>query len=122
MPQTLMPARMTVTEATILAYAELTGDWNPIHVDEAFAAASPMGGRIAHGTMSMNLLWQSIVATFGEVAARGAALEVRFVRPVRIGDSVETGGEPAADGTHWTLRVRNDRGEDVITGTLALAG
>jgi len=38
--------------AAILAYAEITGDFNPIHVDPAFAATTAMGGVIAHGTLS----------------------------------------------------------------------
>ena len=118
MPQTLAPVRMTVTEEAILAYADLTGDRNPIHLDQAFAAATPMGGRIAHGTMSLNLLWQSIVATLGDEAACGLDLDVRFVAPVRIGDEVEAGGERRPDGAGWDVRVRNQRGEAVITGTL----
>lgn len=121
MPRILVPVRQAVTEEAILAYAALTGDRNPIHVDAAFAAATPMGGRIAHGTMSLNLLWQSVVATLGEDAAFGLELDIRFVAPVRIGDVVEAGGEALPDGTVWNVRVRNQRGEDVITGTLGPA-
>ncbi|MBK9129480.1 MAG: MaoC family dehydratase [Phycisphaerales bacterium] len=75
--------RLPVRFETILAYAEITGDYNPIHVDPEFAARSPMKGVIAHGTMSMNLLWQSIAATLGEDALRRTVLDVKFVRPVQ---------------------------------------
>ncbi|MBN9428410.1 MAG: MaoC family dehydratase [Burkholderiales bacterium] len=109
---------MTVTEDAILAYAEITGDWNPIHVDDAFAAASPMKGRIAHGTLSANLLWQSIVATFGEEVRCRLTLDIRFVRPVRIGDVVEAGGTPASGEARWDVWVRNGAGENVIVGTI----
>ena len=118
----LQPVRLPVQRETILAYAEITGDYNPIHVDAEFAARSPMGGIIAHGTMSLNLLWQSIAATFGADAVRRTVLDVRFVRPVRIGDVVEAGGRRAAGGGgSWEVWVRNAAGEPVISGTAVIA-
>jgi acyl dehydratase len=120
LPDRLAPVRLEVRRDTILAYAEITGDWNPIHVDEAFAARSPMGGVIAHGTMSLNLLMQSIAATLGDDALRRATLDVRFVRPVRVGDTVEAGGQRGADGD-WEVWVRNAAGEPVIAGSAAIA-
>jgi len=114
---------LNVDQAVILAYAEMTDDFNPIHVDPVFAATTPLGGVIAHGTMSLNLIWQSISATFGEDAIGGALLDVKFVRPVRIGDTVRAGGSavPAADGRH-AVWVKNQDGVEVISGTLDLQG
>ena len=112
---TLKPIRLPVRRETILAYAQITGDYNPIHVDADFAARSPMGGIVAHGTMSLNLLWQAIAATLGDEAALRATLDVRFVRPVRIGDTVEAGGRRLPgqpDG--WEVWVRTASGEPVI--------
>lgn len=48
------PAR-TITEADIVAFSGLTGDYNPVHTDEAFAQASDFGGRIAHGPMGIGM-------------------------------------------------------------------
>lgn len=122
MPDTLQPIRLPVRFETILAYAEITGDYNPIHVDPEFAARSPMKGVIAHGTMSMNLLWQSIAATLGEDALRRTVLDVKFVRPVRIGDTVEAGGRRLADQPDaWEVWVRVEGGEPVIAGTVTVA-
>ncbi len=45
-----------VTEADVMAFAEVTGDFNPVHVDEAAAARSPFGGRIAHGMLAAGLI------------------------------------------------------------------
>ena len=122
MPDTLQPVRLPVRFETILAYAEITGDYNPIHVDQAFAARSPMGGIIAHGTMSLNLLWQSIAATLGEDVLRRTTLDVKFVRPVRVGDTVEAGGRRVSAQTDaWEVWVRTASGEPVISGSATIA-
>ncbi len=48
------PSR-TITEADIGTFAGLTGDYNPVHTDEVFAAATGFGGRIAHGPMGIGI-------------------------------------------------------------------
>jgi acyl dehydratase len=48
------PSR-TITEADIGTFAGLTGDYNPVHTDEIFAAATGFGGRIAHGPMGIGI-------------------------------------------------------------------
>ena len=121
MKRTLQPVRLSVDMPAILAYAEITGDFNPLHVDPVFAAGTPMGGVIAHGTMSLNLVWQAISRTFGpEVAAR-SAIDVRFARPVRVGDVVEAGGtESAGRPGEFEVWVRNQEGVAVIEGSATL--
>lgn len=101
----------------ILAYAEITGDFNPIHVDPAFAATTAMGGVIAHGTLSMNLIWQLVSTNFGAEACQGADIEVRFAHPVRVGDHVTAGGVSRSDG-RYDVWVRNQLGVTVIEGTM----
>jgi len=77
-----------VTEADIAAFAALSGDFNPVHMDEAFAATTPFKGRIAHGILSATY----ISAVLGETLPGHGAIYVeqalRFRRPVRIGDEV----------------------------------
>jgi hypothetical protein len=46
----------TITEADILMFAGVSGDTNPVHLDEEFAAATPFGGRIAHGMLTASLI------------------------------------------------------------------
>src|SRR3546814_12184570 len=46
----------TVTEADIVTFADLSGDTNPVHMDEAFADATPFKGRIAHGMLGASLI------------------------------------------------------------------
>lgn len=120
MRDSLEPIRLSVDMAAILAYADITDDFNPLHVDPVFAASTPMGGVIAHGTMSANLILQSIVATFGRAATRGLTLDIRFAKPVRIGDALEAGGQPEAETGTWRVWVRNQDGVAVIEGTATL--
>jgi acyl dehydratase len=118
---TLTPVALNVDRRAILAYARITGDFNPIHVDPEFAANTPLGGVIAHGTLSLNLIWQSLAATFGEEAMPGAAIDIRFTKPVREGDRVEAGGRRSADAPgRFDVWVRNQDGIGVIEGTMTL--
>ncbi|WP_111735807.1 MaoC family dehydratase [Roseovarius amoyensis] len=118
MPKNLEPVSLNVTMPTIMAYADLTDDYNPIHVDREFAEKTEMKGIIAHGTMSLNLIWQSLRKTLGNEAVAGARLNIRFVRPVRENDTVTGGGieQEGAPGT-YDVWVSNQKGEQVITGT-----
>lgn len=115
-PLRLAGTSLKVTQARIDRYARLTGDPNPIHLDAAFAATTGMGGIIAHGTLSMNLLWQALEATFGADGIAGICLDIRFVRPVRVDDVVTASGEPADEPGVWQVRVANQAGEAVIDG------
>ena len=120
-PRRLQPRSLNVTQARIDRYARLTADPNPIHLDAAFAATTEMAGIVAHGTLSMNLLWQALEATFGQDAALGAVLDIRFLRPVRVGDRVTAEGEPDQDPGLWQVRVVDRAGRIVIAGTARLS-
>jgi 3-hydroxybutyryl-CoA dehydratase len=120
--ETLVPAEKLIDRAAIRLYAEITDDFNPIHLDPVFAAGTPMGGIIAHGMLSLNLIWQSLRETYGPDAAEGAELEVRFVKPVREGDVVRAQGLAVAGPRgRYEVSVCNQAGEAVIVGTLTLA-
>jgi 3-hydroxybutyryl-CoA dehydratase len=75
-----------LTEADIIAFAEVTGDKNPVHLDEAYAAGTLFKGRIAHGMLTAGL----ISAVFGTRLPGPGAIYVsqtlNFRGPVRIGD------------------------------------
>lgn len=78
----------TVTEADILAFAGVTGDFNPVHVNEELAASTMFGGRIAHGMLSAGF----ISTVFGmKLPGPGAiylSQSLKFKAPVKIGDTV----------------------------------
>lgn len=122
MDKQLKPASKHVDFSSIMAYAAVTNDYNPVHVDKEFAARSPMGGVIAHGTMSVALIWQALRDTLGIDALDRIHLDIRFVHPVRVDDDVSAGGV-LRDGSEppvYEVWVRNGNGQDVIKGTATL--
>jgi acyl dehydratase len=122
MDKQLKPASRHVDFAAIMAYAAVTNDYNPIHVDKEFAASSPMGGIIAPGTMSVALIWQALRNTLAISALDRIHLEIRFVQPVRVDEDVSAGGELRDDSEPpvYDVWVRNGAGEDVIKGTATI--
>jgi acyl dehydratase len=118
----LKPSTKHVDFDTILKYAAVTDDYNPLHVDKDFAAKSPMGGIIAHGTMSVALIWQALRHTLGVDTLNRVHLEIRFVQPVRIDDDVTGGGElrGGSEPPLYDVWVRNAKGQDVIKGTATI--
>jgi 3-hydroxybutyryl-CoA dehydratase len=80
----------TVTDTDIVKFAEVSGDNNPVHLDEAFAAKSMFKTRIAHGMLSAGFI-SAVLGT--KLPGHGAiylAQTLRFKAPVRIGDTVVT--------------------------------
>lgn len=78
----------TVSEADIVAFASVSGDTNPVHMDEAFAAASPFKGRIAHGMLGASLLSTVFGTKLPGPGCIYVSQDLRFKAPVRIGDTV----------------------------------
>ncbi len=78
----------TVSEADILLFAGVSGDTNPVHMDEEFAASTMFGGRIAHGMLSAGL----ISAVFGTRLPGPGSIylsqNLKFKAPVRIGQTL----------------------------------
>jgi len=124
----------TVTETDLVMFASFTGDWNPVHTDAEFAKATPWGGRIAHGMLSLvlglNLLFRDNALARQVVPKRLIAIvgmdRIRFAAPVKIGDTVHLECEvmemrPSSGGKglitlKW--RIRNQAGEAAVTGQL----
>ena len=109
--------RVTFTRGQIAAYAEASGDHNPIHLDDDFARSVGLPGVIAHGMLQMGLL-----ATIASEAAGGPQhlkrLFVRFAGMVVPGDTVTFKAEPAGAG-RLELSAVNQKGEAVLTKAAA---
>jgi acyl dehydratase len=108
---------VTFTREQIAAYAEASGDHNPIHVDDDFARTVGLPGIIAHGMLQMGIM--------GTVAAEAAGgpeklkrLYCRFAGMVVPGDDVTFTAAPVAPG-RLELRAVNQRGEPVLTKSVA---
>jgi len=104
---------VTFSKEQIAAYAEASGDHNPIHLNDEFARSVGLPGVIAHGMLQMGIL--AVVA--GE-AAGGAGrlrrLSCRFAGMVQPGDTVTFSAAPPQDG-RIELTAVNQRGEAVLT-------
>ncbi|NIM45213.1 MAG: dehydratase [Nitrososphaeria archaeon] len=84
------PAR-TLTEADIVTFAGLSGDYNPLHTDEEFAKKTPFKGRVAHGllTLAISEGLRARLALFeGTAIALLGVNNVRFISPVKAGDTI----------------------------------
>ncbi len=80
----------TITEADIVLFAGLTGDYNPIHTDAVFAAQQPFGERIAHGLLIVSIV-SGLAYRLGLLEGTADALtgvEWKFRGPVKIGDTI----------------------------------
>lgn len=81
-----------VTQDEVNRFADLTGDHNPVHLDEAFAASTPFGGTIAHGYLTLALV-VPLMAEILEVTGVGTGINygldrLRFPAPVRVGSRI----------------------------------
>ena len=72
-PPTLPSVERTVSQAQIVRYAEASGDHNPLHLDQAFAAGTSYGGTIAHGMLVMAFLSEMLTKAFGTGWIAGAS-------------------------------------------------
>ena len=124
------PAR-TVTEADIVAFAGLSGDYNPLHVNEEYCKQTQFGGRIAHGplvySIAAGLLFQLHLYDDTLIAFLGFE-NLKFTNPVKPGDTIhakvkvrekrET-SRPDRGVMKRQLQVYNQRGEVVQEGVQA---
>jgi 3-hydroxybutyryl-CoA dehydratase len=78
----------TVTDEVIRKFADVSGDDNPVHLDEAFAAGTQFGGRIAHGMLSAGFISAVIGTRLPGSGSIYLSQTLRFRRPVKIGDQV----------------------------------
>jgi acyl dehydratase len=111
----------TITEADVQAFADVTGDHNPIHLDDEFAKSTRFGRRIAHGMLSASLI-SSVLAN--KLPGEGSVYlgqSLQFVAPVFPGDEVTarvTVKEIREDKPIVKLETTcvNQRGDTVIRG------
>ncbi len=79
----------TVSSSDVVGFAEVTGDRNPIHLSEHFAATTPFGTRIAHGLYTASLISAVLGTRLPGPGAIYVSQTLNFRAPVKIGDTVE---------------------------------
>ena len=102
----LQPQTFTITRADLVAYAEASGDHNPIHQDEEVARSVGLPGVIAHGMYTMALAARAVATWFpgAEVVSLGGKFTSPVVVPAQGGADVVVAGE-AKDGEDGTTTV-----------------
>ncbi len=110
----------TITEHDVFAFADASGDHNPLHIDEEYARRSRFGKRVAHG-----ILMAGIISTVlgGEIPGLGTIfveLQIRFVKPAFIGDTITATATVMQIINPRRIRMfvacTNQNGEDVALG------
>lgn len=77
----------TITESDVILFAGISGDFNPVHMNEEYAKSTMFKGRIAHGMLVASLLGQAGASFFGGGAIYMGHTQ-KFLAPVRIGDTI----------------------------------
>ncbi|MDI9471409.1 MAG: MaoC family dehydratase [Tissierellia bacterium] len=114
--------KVIITEDLVKQFADVSGDKNPVHLDEEYASATPFKSRIAHG-MLVGSLFSTLLGT--ELPGEGTIYleqNLRFTKPVYLGDEITasvTVRELVTDKNRVLLDTvaTNQRDEVVITGT-----
>ena len=111
----------TVTEADIALFAGVTGDLNPVHMDEVAAAQSRFGGRVAHGMLTAGHVSAVLGTKLPGPGSIYLEQSLRFTRPVRIGDTVTSTVrvlhiDPPKRQVRLETRCTNQHGQTVLAG------
>ncbi len=123
-------AKPPIAQEQLRRYANASGDYNPIHLDEEAAHRVGLDSVIAHGMLSMAFLGQFVTQQLADIPdAYLAHYQVRFISMVRLGDSLTCYGHvkeriPSSDGRE-TISIecwaQNQKGDKVTTGEAAVS-
>ncbi len=111
----------TITETDVYLFAGISGDFNPLHVNEEFAKLTPFGKRIAHGALPQSLIAPVLGMKLPGLGTIALEVTARFKAPTFFGDTVTATAE-VLEKLEEKRRVRmkllwtNQRGETVATG------
>jgi acyl dehydratase len=117
----------TVTEADTVNFAGVSGDYNPLHTDEEFGKATPMGGRIAHGVLVLAIATGQAnqLGVFEGTTIALMQQTIKYVGPVKFGDTVhleikvaekKESSKPDRGVVTFDATVLNQNGKPVIDG------
>jgi acyl dehydratase len=112
---------LTLTEAHVKAYAEITGDYNPLHFDEGFAAHTKFGRLVVQGGLTTGLLHALVAMDLPGPGTVFLSQDWKFTAPVFIGDTITATAtilsiKPTKPVTQIQVRVIRQDGETVLEG------
>lgn len=112
---------LTVTEEHVEAFAEITGDRNPLHFDDEFAAGTRFGRRVVQGGLTTGLLHALVAMDLPGPGSVFLSQDWEFTAPVYIGDTITATATVASvhaskPVTGLEVRVERDDGETVLEG------
>ena len=122
------PVERAIEQSSLDAYAQASGDLNPLHLDPGFAATTRFGAIIAHGMLTLALISEDMAGAFGRDWLDSGALKVRFKGAAYLGDRLATKRritkeEPSAHGRRATSAVGvidTATGRDLVSGTASV--
>ena len=125
---TLLPVRREITRERIDAYRHASGDHNPIHHDEQFAAGTQFGGVIAHGMLTLALVSEMMTQNYGSDWLTTGTMKVRFRGAAYPGDLLEATGSVSKSESDDTgvvvtcnVEVRSAHNDSrIITGSASV--
>jgi acyl dehydratase len=114
-----------ITLEDIEAFASITGDYNPVHIDEEVAAKTRFKGRIAHGMLSAGMISAVLGTKLPGPGGIYINQDLRFLRPVYPGDCITaeveiTSWDPEKKIIRLDTLCRNHQGEEVLIGQAVL--
>jgi 3-hydroxybutyryl-CoA dehydratase len=114
--------RKTFTDEDVRRFIEITGDTNPLHVDDAFAARTRFGRRVVHGMLAASIFSTMVGVRLPGTGAIYRAQTIRFLLPVYVGDTVTAhfvvrSVDHARHRLEIDAWIENEAGEHVIEGT-----
>ncbi|MCP4680377.1 MAG: hypothetical protein GY854_33815 [Deltaproteobacteria bacterium] len=112
----------TITETDVYLFAGISGDFNPMHMNEEFAKKTPFGTRIAHGALPQSLIAPVLGMKLPGLGTVALEITTRFKAPTYFGDTITATGEIAEkiEEKKWVrldLTWTNQKGELVGTGS-----
>ena len=113
--------RLTLTPAHVATFAELTGDYNPLHFDEAFAARTKFGRLVVQGGLTTGLLHALVAMDMPGPGTVFLSQNWKFTAPVYIGDTITAAAEVLSvhatkPVTQLAIRVTRQTGEVALEG------
>ena len=112
---------LTVTAAHVRAFAEISGDYNPLHFDEAFAARTKFGRLVVQGGLTTGLLHALVAMDMPGPGTVFLSQNWKFTAPVYIGDTITAEAEvvsvhPTKPVTELRVQIKRDDGTTVLEG------